>query len=75
MPEISFEYWNKLAEQMVTMSSLLAGFSIAVIASILHSEAKGKLYKYILAAATLAACFFLIALFCMTNIILKTLVL
>jgi len=28
MIELTFEYWNKLAEQTITISSLLGGFSI-----------------------------------------------
>ena len=70
--EITFEYWNKLASQTITMSSLLAGFSIAVIANFLVSELKTKLSKYIMAAAVLAACLFLISLFAMTSVVLMT---
>jgi len=72
MMEITFEYWNKLAEQTITISSLLGGFSIAVIANILVSERKDRLHKYIMVASTLAACFFLITVFAMTNLLLKT---
>lgn len=70
--EITFEYWNKLASQTITISSLLAGFSIAVIANFLVSELKTKLSKYIMAAAILAACLFLISLFAMTSVVLMT---
>ena len=70
--EITFEYWNKLASQTITISSLLAGFSIAVIANFLVSELKTKLSKYIMAAAILAACLFLISLFAMTAVVLMT---
>ena len=70
--DITFEYWNKLANQVGTISSLLGGFSIAVVANILVSEGKGKLHKYIMVASTLAACFFLITVFSMTNLFLKT---
>ena len=70
--EITFEYWNKLASQTITMSSLLAGFSIAVIANFLVSELNTKLSKYIMAAAILAACLFLISLFAMTAVVLMT---
>ncbi len=38
MIEISFEYWNKLADQTLVISSLLGGFSIAIIANLLVSE-------------------------------------
>ncbi len=72
MIEISFEYWNKLASQLLTISSLLGGFSIAVIANLLVSELNTRLSKSIMVAATLAACFLLIIVFAMTSLILKT---
>jgi hypothetical protein len=55
MTEITFEYWNKLAEQTITISSLLGGFSIAVIANLLVSDLNTKLLKSIMAVSTLAA--------------------
>ena len=72
MTEITFEYWNKFAEQIITISSLLGGFSIAVIANFLVSNLNTKLSKSIMAVSTLAACFFLTAVFAMTNLLLKT---
>lgn len=70
--EISFEYWNKLAEQTIMISSLLAGFSITVIANIIVSDINTKLSNSILSISTLAACLFLISLFAMTTVLLKT---
>ncbi|MFT6984119.1 MAG: hypothetical protein ACJAUD_002899 [Crocinitomicaceae bacterium] len=72
MTEITFEYWNKLAEQTITISSLLGGFSIAVIANLLVSDVNTKLSKTIMVVSTLAASFFLIAVFAMTNVLMKT---
>tara|TARA_B000000557_G_C20625246_1_gene379874 strand:+ start:170 stop:586 length:417 start_codon:yes stop_codon:yes gene_type:complete len=72
MTENTFEYWNILAEQIVTISSLLGGFSIAVIANFLVSNLNTKLSKSIMAASTLAASFFLTTVFAMTNLLLKT---
>ena len=72
MIEISLEFLHKIAEQIILISSLLAGFSIAVVANFLISETKGRLMKNIMLFATTAASFFLIALFSMTNIIMKT---
>ncbi len=72
MTEITFEYWNKLAEQIITISSLLGGFSIAVIANFLVSDLNTKLSKSIMAVSTLAASFFLITLFAMTDLLMKT---
>lgn len=72
MTEITFEYWNKLAEQTITISSLLGGFSIAVIANFLVSDLNTKLSKSIMVVSTLAASFFLITVFAMTNLLMKT---
>ncbi len=72
MTEITFEYWNKLASQIIMISSLLGGFSIAVIANLLVSDTNTRLSKIIMTASTLAAGFFLITVFAMTNILMKT---
>jgi hypothetical protein len=72
MTEITFEYWNKLAEQTITISSFLGGFSIAVIANLIVSDLNTRLSKTILGASTLAASFFLITVFAMTDLLMKT---
>ena len=72
MNELSFEYLNKIAEQIVTISSLLGGFSIAVIANIIISETNTRITKYLLVSSSLAACFFLVTIFAMTNLLMKT---
>jgi hypothetical protein len=72
MIEISLEYWNKLADQIIVISSLLGGFSIAVVANFLVSEANNRLMRSIMKSATIAASFFLIALFSMTKILMMT---
>lgn len=70
--EVPFEYWNKLANQVITISSLLGGFSIAIIANILVSQLDNRLVKAILIVSTLAASFFLVAIFAMTKLMLMT---
>ena len=70
--EIPFEYWNRLANQIITISSLLAGFSIAINASILVSKTETRLLKIIMVISTLAGSFFLITLFAMTKLLLMT---
>ncbi len=72
MNEISIEYLHKTAEQINMISSLLAGFSIAIVANILISESKDRLIKNILLFATTSASLFLITLFSMTSIIIRT---
>ncbi len=72
MIEMTFEYWNKLADQIMTISSLLGGFSIAVIANILISDTNTRLLKNIMVAATLAGSFFLVNVFAMTKLLMMT---
>ena len=72
MTEITFEYWNKLADQVIMISSLLGGFSIAVVANLLVSNTNNRLSKKIMLAATLAASFFLITVFAMTKLLMMT---
>ncbi|WP_196889901.1 hypothetical protein [Aureivirga sp. CE67] len=72
MIEISLEYWNKLANQIILICSLLTGFTIAVIANIVVSKIESKIVNRILRFATLAACLFLISMFGMTKILMMT---
>ena len=72
MIEIPLEYLHKIAEQIIVICSLLAGFSIAVVANFLISDTKGRLLNKIMLFATSSASFFLITLFSMTKIIIKT---
>ncbi len=69
---IPFDYWNKLANQVITISALLGGFSIAIIANILVSQLDSRMVKSILIVSTLAGSFFLIAIFAMTKLMLMT---
>lgn len=72
MIDITFEYWNKLADQTILISSLLAGFSIAVIANLLASKINTSLLRKMMMAATMAASFFLVTVFAMTKVLLMT---
>lgn len=69
---MSFEYWNKLADQVIVISSLLGGFSIAVIANFLVSDTNTRLSRSILKAAVLAASFFLVSVFSLTKVLMMT---
>lgn len=72
MTELTFEYYNKLADQIITISTLLGGFSIAVIANFLVLDTKTRLTNNIMKASTLAACLFLVTVFAMTKVLLMT---
>ncbi len=70
--EITLEYWNTLANQTILISSLLSGFSIAVVANLLVSDKKDKLTNSILISATLSAGCFLVTVFAMIQISMLT---
>lgn len=72
MLEMSTTYLNRLAEQIVLISSLLGGFSIAIVANLVVSEINTRLHRNILLISTLAAAMFLMAIFAMTNLLLIT---
>ena len=72
MIELTFEYWNKLADQTIMISSLLGGFSIAMIANLLVSEVNTRLSRNIMLASTFAASFFLVTVFAMTKLLMMT---
>lgn len=71
--EIPFSYWHKLAAQTILISSLLGGFSIAVVANLIVSDTPTRLLRGILALAVVAACLFLVALFAFTGMYMITL--
>jgi hypothetical protein len=70
--EITLEYWNTLANQTILISSLLSGFSIAIVANLLVSDKKDKLTNMILIPATLSAGCFLVTVFAMIQISMAT---
>lgn len=72
MVELSFEYWNKLADQFILTAVFLGGFSIAITANLLINKTINKLYNSILKLATVSSGSFLIAVFAMTDILMMT---
>lgn len=72
MIELEPEYLNKIANQLIVISSLLSGFSIAVLANLLVSDTKKRISNHILKVTTIAAACFLITLFAMTKIVMMT---
>jgi hypothetical protein len=72
MTELSFEYWNQLANQFILTSSLLGGFSIAAVANILVSKARGRVLDLVMRAAIIASSSFIAVIFSMTDILMKT---
>jgi len=72
MVEMSLEYWNKLANHYIVISSLLGGFSITVIANLIIYDSKNRFMTAILKAATIAAGSFLATIFTMSKIYMMT---
>jgi len=72
MLELPPEYLNKVASQVIMISSLLSGFSIAIIANLLVYKSDKKILNTILKATTIAAGSFLVAVFAMTKIVMLT---
>lgn len=70
--KMTLEYWNTLANQFILISSLLSGFSIAVVANLLVSKKKNRITESILKTATISAGCFLVTVFAMTAILMKT---
>jgi len=72
MIELSLDYWNKLAEQTILICSFLGGFSIAITANLLINQSSGRLYNSILKFATVSSGSFLVTVFALTNVLMKT---
>lgn len=72
MTELSFEYWNKLAEQTLLISSLLGGFSVVVLANLLIAKLNSRLIKSIMVFSIMSASFFLLTLLVSNKILLMT---
>ena len=70
--EITLEYWNELAKQTLLVSSLISGFSIAIVSNLLVSDKNDKLTNRILKTATLSAGCFLVTVFAMVHIVMAT---
>jgi cytochrome bd-type quinol oxidase subunit 2 len=72
MIELQPEYLNQVAHQLIVISSLLSGFSIAVMANLLIAKSQSKVSNSILKVTTVAAACFLITVFAMTKIVMMT---
>lgn len=69
---MTLEYWNTLANQLILISSLLSGFSIAIVANLIVSERNNKINNRLLKTATISAGCFLVSIFAMTKISMVT---
>ncbi|MBS1572474.1 MAG: hypothetical protein JST62_08795 [Bacteroidetes bacterium] len=72
MTELSSEFWNTLASQLILISTLLGGFSFANLFIVDGVDAEPKLKAKLFKALTLACAGFIVSIFALTNIILLT---
>jgi len=72
MLDLPFDYWNKLAGQLIVISSLLGGFSLSVIIPLADSKVENKVMSYIFRSVVIATASFLITIFAMTKIFMIT---
>ena len=72
MLELLPEYLNKIANNLIVISSLLSGFSIAVMANLLVNKSDNRILNNILKVTTIAAASFLVTVFAMTKILMMT---
>ncbi len=72
MTSLSFEYWNKLASQLIVISSLLGGFSLSVIIPLIETKTDSKAMNYIFRSVVVSTASFLVSIFAMTKILMIT---
>ncbi|MEM9078705.1 MAG: hypothetical protein AAGC43_16815 [Bacteroidota bacterium] len=71
--DVNPEYLNSVVNQLILVASLLAGFSIAILANLLTDKTeKSKIHNRIFKATTITACCFLVSVFGMTKIVMMT---
>lgn len=72
MIELTTEYWNTLASQLIVIGTLLGGFSFSSLFIITGIKSEPKLKSKLFKALTLASVGFIVSIFAMTNIIMRT---
>lgn len=72
MIELPLAYWHQLADQIIFISSLLSGFSLAVIIALLGFKPMEGVASHLLKAATIAAASFIVTIFAMTKVMMMT---
>ena len=66
------DYLNAISNQLILISSLMSGFSIAILANLLTDKTKNKTINCIFKLTSFAAGCFLVTLFSLTKIIKMT---
>ena len=72
MKEMSFSYWNELSSQFMFMSSLMCGFSRAIVITLLIHNSSNRVLNIIFKLSVFSALTFLISIFSTTTIKMMT---
>ena len=72
MDGISLSYWNELSNQLMLISSLMCGFSVAVVVTLLIHNSTNKILGIIFKLAVFSALAFLLSIFSTTTIKMMT---
>jgi hypothetical protein len=72
MISLPFDFYNKLATQIVAIASLLGRFSLSLLVTLLHQKEENKYQAIIFKSAMVATSSFVITVFAMTNLLLAT---
>ena len=72
MMELSNEYLNSLAQQLIFISAFLGGFSATILGTLIVSDNRSKYFRIMVVSSALAAMCFVVTLFGMTSIIFQT---
>ncbi|MEM7485093.1 MAG: hypothetical protein AAF348_07775 [Bacteroidota bacterium] len=69
---MNLEYLNAISNQLILISSLMSGFSIAILANLLTYKTDNKMATYVFRLTSVAAGCFLVTVFALTKIIKMT---
>lgn len=69
---MNLDYLNTVSNQLILISSLMSGFSIAILANLLTYKTDNKMATYVFRLTSVAAGCFLVTVFALTKIIKMT---
>ena len=72
MYQPTFEFLNKLSQHTIVISTLLGGFSITLVVSLLESNTSSRVARRMFRTAVVATLSFIIAIFAFTRILMMT---
>lgn len=73
MAELSIEYMNELAKQIIFISAFLGGFSATLLGTLILSKRASRVLKLMIVGTSLSAISFILSVFAMTQLMMITL--